>query len=333
VLAAGVLKTLASLYVEKHLALHRPAGAHEFFVNQARTFGEELQQAEARLSEFKRTERTIAPAAERDSALLRLAEFEAAAQQAEAAIAEADQRLATLDGQIATTPLRQTTQIQTSENGDLIRSLKAKLLELELEQTELLRKFTPDYPPVRQVQVKVAQIRAALADAQATPVSAETTDQNPTHQWLRDERARVSTERNAQKARAASLARTVAEYRTRAVHLDGARARQEDLLRSVTNAQEAYQLYQHKREEARISDALDRTRIANVSLAEEPSVPTTPSNASRKMLLALAGVAGIVAGLMAALVLHRLNPYFTSPDDVQEFLGVPVLATLPAGSK
>jgi uncharacterized protein involved in exopolysaccharide biosynthesis len=333
VLAAGVLSNLAKLYVEKHLAVHRPTGAHEFFDAQTKTFSEELQQAESRLAEFGRTERVIAPAAERDSALQRLAEFESAAQQTQAAIAEADQRIATLDAQIATTPTRQTTQIQTSENGDLIRGLKARLLELDLQHTNLLQKFTAEYPPVQQLQAQIDQTRAALTDAQATPVSAETTDQNPTHQWLRDERARVSIERNAQRARAQSLARTIADYRAKAQHFDDARARQDELVQSVKLAQEAHQLYQHKREEARISDALDRTRIANVSLAEEPTVPATPSNSGRGLLLALAAVTAFVASMLTALGLHRLNPYFRSPDEVQEFLGVPVLATLPAGSE
>ena len=49
------------------------------------------------------------------------------------------------------------------------------------------------------------------------------------------------------------------------------------------------------------------------------------------MLLVLAGVAAIISQLLTALALHRLNPYFRTPDEVQSFLGVPVLATLPAG--
>jgi capsular polysaccharide biosynthesis protein len=50
------------------------------------------------------------------------------------------------------------------------------------------------------------------------------------------------------------------------------------------------------------------------------------------MLLALGAVAALAASMMMALALHRLNPYFRTPDEVQDFLGVPVLATLPAGN-
>jgi uncharacterized protein involved in exopolysaccharide biosynthesis len=332
-LAAKVLTQLAQLYVEKHLSVHRPTGAHEFFVEQTKTFAGELQQAEARLAEFAHTERVISPAAERDSTLVRLAEFEATAQQTRASLAEADQRIATLDSQMTTTPSRETTAIQTSENGDMIRSLKARLLELELNQTDMLRKFTPEYPPVQQLRVQIDQIRAALADAESTPVSTETTDQNPTFQWLRGERVRVAAERSALQARAQALSRTIAEYRAKAEHLDTARAEQEELLRNVKAAQEGYQLYQHKQEEARISDALDRTRIANVSLAEAPTVPSAPASSRRGILLVLAAVVAFAASVMTALALHRLNPFFSTPDDVRSFLGVPVLATVPAEMK
>lgn len=332
VVAANVLTNLARLYVEKHLAVHRPIGAQEFFAEQTRTFGDQLKEAEARLAEFGRTERVVSPLVERDAALQRLSDSEAAAQQAQAAIAEADQRIATLDAQMASTPSRQTTAIQTTESGS-IGSLKARLLDLQVSEADMLRKFTPQYPPLQQVQARIAQIQAALADAQSTPLSSQTTDQNPTHQWLRDERARVLTERNAQKARAQVLSRSIAEYRAKAEHFDSARAEQEQMLRSLKTSQEGYQLYQHKQEEARISDALDRTRIANVSLAEAPTVPTTPASSGRGMLLAIAFVAASAAAALTALTLHRLNPYFRTPDEVQSFLGVPLLATLPTGSK
>jgi uncharacterized protein involved in exopolysaccharide biosynthesis len=332
VMAAKVLSNLARLYVEKHLAVHRPTGAQEFFAEQTRTFADQLKEAETRLAEFGRTERVVSPLAERDAALQRLSDFEAAAQQAQAAIAEADQRIATLDGQMTSTPSRQTTAIQTTES-ESIGSLKARLLDLQVTEADLLRKFTPEYPPVQQVQSRISQIRAALADAERTPVSSQTTDQNPTHQWLRDERARVVTERNALKARAQVLARTIAEYRAKAEHFDAARAEQEQLLRSLKTSQEGYQLYQHKQEEARISDALDRTRIANVSLAEAPTVPTTPASSGRGLLLAIAFMVASAASALTALTLHRLNPYFRTPDEVQSFLRVPLLATLPAGSK
>ena len=56
-----------------------------------------------------------------------------------------------------------------------------------------------------------------------------------------------------------------------------ARAQQDDLVRDVKTAEDNYLLYLRKREEARISDALDSKRIVNVSIAEAATVPALPT--------------------------------------------------------
>jgi uncharacterized protein involved in exopolysaccharide biosynthesis len=331
--AERVLAKLADLYIEKHIAVHRPAGAFEFFQEQTQALTRQLETAQARLTDFTHQVRTVSPAAERDATLQQLATFEASLQQTRALIAEADRRVATLDAQIQSTPSRQTTQIQTAEDGDLIRTWKAKLLELELKRNELLRKFTPGYLPVQQVTEEIAEVRTALHDAESRPVTSQTTDQNPTHQWLRDERARVTAERDALAARTTALAATIREYRDQAKYLDDARVEQEALVRDVKSAEAAYTLYQHKQEEARISDALDRIRIANVSLLEAPVVPPVPSQSGRALLLAIGFVAAAVAGVLVAYALHALDPYLRTADQVTSVLGIPVLATLPAEAR
>ncbi len=47
----------------------------------------------------------------------------------------------------------------------------------------------------------------------------------------------------------------------------------EDLQREVKAAEENYLLYLQKREEARIADALDKSHILNVAIAEPPNGP------------------------------------------------------------
>jgi uncharacterized protein involved in exopolysaccharide biosynthesis len=331
--AAKVLTELSKQYVETHIAIHRPPGAHAFFSAQARSFSDDRRQAEARLAAFGKKERVVSPVAERDSALSRLAALEVTLQQTQAAMAETEQRLGTLDVQLESTPSRQTTQIHTTEDSGLTATLKAKVLELELKQSDLLRKFTPDYPPVQQLQEELRRSQEALARAQSTPVKGETTDQNPTHQWLRDERVRARTERTALAARASALTRSIAEARERARHLDSARVEQEDLLRSLKTAQDGYELYRQKQEEARISDALDQTRMSNVAVVEAPTVPNVPTKSKRTAILLLGFIVALLGGAGASLVMHYLDPHFRTPDEVRSVLGVPVLATLPTGVK
>lgn len=327
-LAARVLQELARVYLEKHLSLHRAAGARQFFSDQVVRSESELRAAEARLNEFGEREHVVSAAGERETTLQKLGEFESNLQQLEASIADTSRRIAAVDAELATTPSRQVTQVRDA-NTDVIRALKAQLLQLELKRSDLLQKFTPQYPPVVQVDDDISRVQAALADAEHTPLRDQTTDQNPTYQWLANERARVRTERDALVARAGVLRRTVSEYRERARRLDTQSIEQQELLRQVKAAEGNYLLYQRKQEEARISDELDRTRIANVALAEPPTVPQT-SQSPRRLIGALGGLLAVILSLAVAYLLHAMNPYFRTPDEVLRVLDVPVLASLPA---
>ena len=51
-LAAAVLNRLTTLYLAKHLAVHRPAGAYQFFTEQAERFQQEARGAEAALAQL-----------------------------------------------------------------------------------------------------------------------------------------------------------------------------------------------------------------------------------------------------------------------------------------
>jgi uncharacterized protein involved in exopolysaccharide biosynthesis len=331
-LAARVLDQLSTLYLAKHLAVHRPAGAQQFFSDQAKRYHDELRGAEANLNAFVAREHVVNASGERETTLLKLAEFEAGLHQTDASIADTTRRLTALDAEIASTPTRQVTQVRDGGNLEVVRKLKAQILELEMKRTDLLQKFTPQYLPVVQLDTQLRELRDALADTQQSPLKDETTDQNPTYQWLRNERARVRTEGDALQARADATRRTIAEYETKARRLDAQNVDQQELIRAVKTAEENYQLYQRKQEEARISDELDRSRIANVALAEPPTVPQTSQ--SRRSLILLVGLFGATfCSLTAAYTLHALNPYFYTPDEVYRVLDVPVLASLPVAAE
>jgi len=328
--AARVLRELARLYLEKHLSLRRPPGTHQFFSEQAARFREELTAAEARWQEYGRQEHVVSAEVEKESTLQTLANFEAALQQARGGLADANRRIAELEAQIAAEPPRQTTQIRTSENTDLIGRLKSRILDLEVKQAEMLRKFTSTYPPVVEIEQELVQARAALERTQKAPLTEETTDQNPTHQWLRSELARVKTDRASAVARTAALADSVRVYREKARELDEKSATQQDLKRTMKSAEENYLLYARKQEEARISDALDHTRIANVTVADAPTVPVLPVNRGRALILMLGAMMAVVLGIGVTYVLDYLSPYLRTPTEVERALDIPVLASLPA---
>jgi uncharacterized protein involved in exopolysaccharide biosynthesis len=330
--AARVLTTLANFYLEKHVTVHRPPGAFDFFKQEAEQHRNDLASAEERLAGFGRNKGVVAAQLEKELTVHKLTDFQSTLQETQAAIAEAKQRIRALEKQAESIPRRLTTEIRKSDNGILLERLHTTLLDLELKRTELLAKFDPSYRPVQEVEAKIAQARAAIATAENHPLREEITDEDKTYEWVDGELAKARTELAALEARAAATARIVRAYRENASQLDGEQMLQQDLLREAKVAEDNYLLYLRKREESRIADALDQKRIVNVAIAEAATVPALPSNPAWLPTLLLGILLGTLVGLGAAFVADYLDPTIRTPDELEQVLNVPVLSAMPKTS-
>jgi uncharacterized protein involved in exopolysaccharide biosynthesis len=328
VLAAQVLNTLAALYLEKHVAVHRLPGAFDFFQKQTERYRDDLAETEAQLTHFDQETGMVSPELEKEIALRKMSDFDAALQQTQADIAETTERVRALEAQITATSPRITTEERTSENPALLAQLKSTLLSLEVKHTDLLGKFAADYPPVRDVEKEIAQAQAAIATAEKAPIHEQTTDSDPTYAWLREELAKNRTQLTALRARREALVPVVETYRAKARSLGQKDATQQDLVRATKAAEEDYLLYLQKQEEARISDALDRNRIVNVAIAEAATVPALPMGSPWLTFLAGGALAALVS-VGSAFGADYLDPSFRAPQDLQNALRLPVLAAIP----
>jgi uncharacterized protein involved in exopolysaccharide biosynthesis len=331
-LAARVLTTLADLYLEKHVAVHRPPGAFDFFQQETQLYRKGLTDVEARLVDFTHGGAVVSAQLEKEVALQKLAEFDATLRQTEAAIAETEQRIGILQKQAVSIPTRMVTQVRNADDATLLSQLRSSLLALELKRTELLEKFEPTYRLVQEVEAEIAQTRAALGVAEKSQLHDETTDRDPTYEWVREELAKAKADLAGLQARAKATALTVRSYQQNARSLEQKEVVQNDLIRTVKATEENYLLYLRKEEEARISDALDHRRILNVAIAEAATVPSLPSN--HRSLMVLFGLfLAILTSLGLALGSEYLDPTFRTPDEVRSFLNIPVLATMPQNGK
>lgn len=326
--SARVLRCLADAYLQRHARVHRPSGESDFFQQQMEQARQGLNQAELQLMEFTREEGVVSASMERDAALQKLSEGEAEYRQTKVALAETARRIVTLQSKLESFPERTTTQIRNADNPQLLERMKSKLLELQLKRTELLTKYEPSYRLVQEVDQQIAEAKAALMAEDQAPLRDETTEKDQNHEWAKAELVKAQVEFNGLQSRATAMNAQLASYRDTAHQLGDRAIQQDELLRNLKTAEDKYVLYANKREEARIGDALDQSRILDVSLAEQPAVPALPARSavSLGMIgLALAGTCS--TGL--AFARDYLDPSFRTPDDVVAYLGAPVLASLP----
>jgi uncharacterized protein involved in exopolysaccharide biosynthesis len=327
-MSAKVLSALATAYMEKHLEMHRSTGEFKFFDQQMRQYQQGLDQAQAKLTDFTKSTGVVSADLERDAALRQANDFDALARQARTALLETQQRVVTLQNQLQTMKPRMVTTVRTLDNSALGDQLKTTLLNLQLKRTDLLTKFDPSYPLVKDVDQQIAETKSAISAEESKPIREESSDRDPSYQWVRDELTKAQAELSGLATRAASSAAIAAQYHDSAKRFDQNGLVQQDLERAAKTQEENYLLYVHKREEARISDALDQRGILNVSLAEQPVVPVLPTKSPVTIAMFALLLAGVFS-LSTAVIVDFMDPSFRTPDELANYLGAPVLAALP----
>lgn len=104
----------------------------------------------------------------------------------------------------------------------------------------------------------------------------ETSDKDPNYEWARMEMEKAQVEWDGLRARQLDASRQVASLRAFAEQMQADSMDQQDLMRTAKAEEDNYLLYLHKREEARIGDALDERHILNVAIVEPPVAAALP---------------------------------------------------------
>jgi uncharacterized protein involved in exopolysaccharide biosynthesis len=330
-LAYGVLKSLGDFYRQKHVAVHRPAGSYEFFARETERYREALQQAEANLRDFENRGRIAAPEAQETNLALQVANSVGLMHAAEQAAVADDERIRNDRQQMSKIPQRLPT-VQTSAAADkLLDELYGTLLSAQTRRTGLLMKYDPAYPLVQEVDQEISQTKEAIANGEKTRYVTESTGLDPTFEALREDDAKTQADHAAQAATVAATRRSIESMEARMVDLDRQSIARQDLQREIKADEENYLTYLAKREQERMSDALDTTRIANVAIAVPPAIPVLP--AFGWPIIALAGISlATIASIGSAYAVDYLDSSFQTVGQLTEGLGIPVVVALPRAS-
>lgn len=328
----AVLKALADEYLARHVEIRRPSGQQTFFEKQMEQAQSSLEQAEAQLVQFAHKKRVVSAALERDLTLQKLSEAESADMGLQAQIAVAGERVRSLEAKMQGLPQRRVSQVRNADNPQLQEKLKSKLLELQLQRTDLLTKFQPSYRLVEEIDKQIAQAKAAIEAEDLKPLRDELTEANPEYEWADSERMKAAVELQVLlKQQRVSRAQLVS-YKRAAEKLGESALMQSDLENKLKAAQDKFLLYSNKREEARIGDALDANGILNVTLAQEPRAPALPVW-PLWAATCLSFAAAFVFSSGVAFAADYADPSVRTPDEVLELLQAPVLASLPARTR
>lgn len=326
--AQKVLESLANAYLVKHTTVHHAGGELSFFEQQISDSRRELEESKRRLLQFNARRGAVAAGLQRDLTIQKLTDVDAAERQTKIELSETQQRVVELETLLTTLPERSTTQVRKADNPELLKSLKASLLDLELKRTQLLTKYEPSHRLVQEVEEQIEETKSTIALEDRTPLRDETTDKDTHFEWAKAELEKAQVQLKALQARELACTSEEKAYWTSAEHLAQDAVAQEELASSEKAALENYLLYVKKQEEARMHQALDERGIVNVAIAEQPVAPALPIWPAPVVIL-VGFAAALASGTGAAFAADHLDQRFRHPDDVTAYLDVPVLASLP----
>jgi uncharacterized protein involved in exopolysaccharide biosynthesis len=330
--AARVLNTLGDLYLEKHARVRRPPGATEFFETETTYYLAKLRNAEHKLAAFDQQEGIVADQAEEDTSMPKLAEFEFNLRQTEAEIPEAERHVIELEQQLAGTPSRITTEAKETANAALVEQLKSSLMTLELERTDLAAKYARGDRMVEEVEAQIGQVQGTIETQLNAPIQEETTNENPTYEMIQEELVKARADLASLKTLAAASTAEQQAYSKAIIARDQKQLEQQSLIRDVKAQEANYLLYLSKREEAHIADAFDQKRIVNASIAEAATPPVFPTNPPA-LVLSLGVILGTISSAGVALAKEWADTTLGTPEQVEFYLGAPVLASMPKNAK
>lgn len=348
--ATLVLDELINRYFTKHLEVHRSAGAFDFVSQQTDQVRSRLNQTEDALKSLK-AKAGILDLKESTAGLMAQANrMEDQLRTAEGDLAEQRARVKLMEG-AASSPEAQPSASPAASAGasaspaaasaspgasaaptppqpsreqiQQYQGLVARLGELRKSEQELLTKYSDSTSPVKSVRAQIADLEKEKADSEKKyPTLASV---GSPQSDLGNERAKLA----GLEARAEMLSKQLGAVRDRIKQLADTTPQIANLERTKDLEEANYKYFEGSLEKARVDEALDPSKMPNISAVQRASPPALVTTLRDKVSLGL-GIGGLILGLGIALGSELfLNRTLKRPLELEKQLRTPVMLSIP----
>ncbi len=322
-LAAQAVNLLVELFKEKHLQVFSDPQS-SFLEKQLADYARKLTETETGLEAFKQQHRLFSLDEQRSLLLSQRKELDTAYKNAQSRVYELQKRIASLQNSKKGI-LGNSSQYAQADEDKTSSEAKSKLLALQIEEQELLRKYTERSQLVVNVRKELQIVKDFLRDQQAGLHGRMKTG-NVYFQQAEMELLKGETDLSSQKAQATALKEQLALIERELQALELSDNELQNRKREVEISRKNYQTYAERAEEARISDNMNLLKLANISIIQAATASSEPAGRKKVQIIALAILGGAVAGLALAFFAEHSAQSFSTPEQVEARLGLPVIA-------
>jgi uncharacterized protein involved in exopolysaccharide biosynthesis len=298
--AVSVLKTICDLVTERHLQVFG-GNSTPFLEKQMSVYEGKLSAAHDNLEGFRQKQQIFSLDEQRSLLIQQRAQDSTTMSAAQNQVKE----------------LQRILEFVKSEKWlpEAYRDASAQLTALQQRERDLLERYTENSSPVQNLRSEIQAAKNSMARS--------------IDNARRVEVSRIEGELNTAIVRAEGVAKRFYQVDRELRTLDSQEKNYQKLRLEVTTNESNYQNYLRKLEEARVSDSMDRQKMANISIFEEPRSDMTPKTKQNTMDITLMGLlGGVAAGVAFAFLLEFMTPGMTTPLSAEKRLGLPVMVAI-----
>jgi uncharacterized protein involved in exopolysaccharide biosynthesis len=203
------------------------------------------------------------------------------------------------------------------------------LVRLEQQHTYLLSQYRPDWPEVKEVEKKIANVQAQMGPRNQNLYFSERNIRNPALELLNNRLASLEVENQALGEQLNELAVQLQQADLRVKSLREADGKLHGLQLARGVAESVFRELSLKQPGALFQDNIVDERNANLRVVQPPTAPTVPRN---MMVSYIAGglFLGLLLGISVTLLATLLRDVFIAPAEAERKLRMPALADIGA---
>ena len=199
----------------------------------------------------------------------------------------------------------------TVAQNPLVEKFKGELAELESQKIKLLRVYRDKHPEVLKIDAQIQHITDRIgAEIQS---------------MLRS----LQTEQRVARAREDNLATNVNQLKREGQDLNEKEVQYLTLQRDLEGNQQLYETVLKRLKETGMAGGLETN---NVRIMEDAKAPTSPIRPKKNYNVILSAIMGLVLGVAIAVTIEYFDTTVKATEDVERYLGQPVIAVVPAFS-
>lgn len=324
--AQKILSTLLDVYVKNHIEMNSVASP-AIFQKQLNDLRKNYADKEDKLEEEKKRLNIISLEAQKEQLIARLTQLETQMNETTRLIQAATIREKALSQELDK-PTRQEDLTAAGNRDPALDLLRSKIVELKLQQVDLGKRYKSSSKPMQTLQAQIGEYEAMLKK-QATSEALKFTD--PLRRSRELELAMQKVEVDVNTTMKEALAKDIEKTQTELAFLTGNESHIKRLEQELQLEYNDMEQTRRSYNVAKHAEMFDKDRISNVSIKQAATLPVLSSKNPRK-LMALLGIGifgGLFFGIILAYALEFINHTIRTNEDVEKWLGLPVLTALP----